>query len=516
MASLVHSASSAPHSSVAVDSFLRPSSPVSFVTQSAFVPIPFSDEREGMIYAIETPGDMIGKPLDLIFRHVMSALSPIWHHIRDLGSLEGCDIFEKDFYFRALKISPDGSGLEVMPLSVMEEFWLACSYEMLTSAFFSSRESAFRINSLMINSSNPFSFTYEGKEHIPVSPRTPHYVLELATRKDGFHSSLIYERLVHRTIYDQWLAHIPEHKESLDSITNFIVKERVVLRANLDRFNHLILNLTGKSPDPKYVLINKLAHKIEAFFIRGSSAYGLTSFVNYHVVQIAQKDEAAFDAIVTAQRTCKAYCRLFEPEFEFRLNSKSKYVAFKMNGWDSFLELLTKTLAAGLILRSKDLDHAIMTWTKAVNVLHAAGCQLNKIDMDQMFCKLGPVSNYQYKIMLSESVPFVDGLLDTKQLAVIFYNLFVKYKLYNDIVGFVDPSTLTSALEAEMVAHCEALKINPEVPGFYHRKLDLIHNLLKGTISLKDFSCEFEKYFNEVHYGVVLPEPTKHLKPGTE
>jgi hypothetical protein len=484
--------------------FLFPKAEVSFVSQSVFEPISFSRAYEGMIYVIETPGPMVGKPLDAIFTHAVQQASPMWHHIKDLTSLEGSPIHDRDFYFRALKFSPCGRGVEVLSLPSMDEFFTGSGYEILTSCFFSDcKLAAFKLNSLIINAASPWSFNYAGLDHVPEVAKRPHYILELSTRKDEFHSSLIFSKILHKSIYDQWISHIPEQKETLDQVVSFVLKNRTMINARLSSVGYLLLNMTAELKDPKYVLINKIGHRIEAFFITGSTAYGLTSFVDYHIIQI--KDETSFDRILTAQSTCKAYCRIFEPSFEFRFNHRSKYIAYKINGWNNFLDLITQTASSGLILRSKDIDHAVMTFIKALVVLHKGGCQLNNLAIDKMFFKDSASSKLEFKIMLSQSIPFVDGREDIKALAVVLYNLWVRYKFYGDIESFIDPLKLTPEIEAEMAAHCEALKANPGVAVAYHKKLEFIPNLLNGSLPLTEFSKQFELYYNQVHFGIAPP-----------
>lgn len=484
--------------------YLFPKTGISFVSHSVIEAITFSCEKQGKIFALETPGDKTPQLMDVIFTYAVGKPAPPWYHIKDLGS-EASEISKKDFYFRAFKVSKCGSGFKVLSLAKTEMLFFNSLYQMLGSCFFS-QEKLPPTNALSIKNGEkaPWMISYEGGCHLLQSgKKKPQYVLELSTAPNNFYDKLIFSKLLHSSVYERWIEHIPEERERLKGILLFISKNQEAISEKLLKENKIIVNISSDPANRVFILMKKIDHKLEAFFVKGDRAYGLTNFSDYQIQHIT--DETGFDRLCKAYQDRRAYCRIFQPEFDFRFTKDSKYVAFKINDWGPLSDAVIAGAAKSFSLRGRDIDHVVMTWVKTLTSLHQGGCELNSCDFSAMFCKAAP-ETMELKIMLTESIPYTDGADTTKSFAFLLYQLWLRYKLLQDISCFSKSIKLTPEFEEAIIRECQALIKSGSIDDYTIKKLTFIQKLFNRSMTLVQFSREFELIYNEFYFGMKTPK----------
>lgn len=462
--------------------------------------VDFIDLSDGKIYLIQGSEK---SPLDALFNKAIGESLSEWVHTKRVKSIKGSLIEGVDCYTRVLELSNSGKAIRPLAVHEMDHFYRGCSSSLgLSSLFRCNKE----VKTLPLTINFKEGVLNYGDHWRPLikNSKLPHYILEMVSPRHPSYLDLLYSnsKIFDKSLYDNASTQIPIPKKRLDEFYKFILDNQEVIKKKLEEKEIYFINLTTDPLDPKYGLINKTAHKIEIFILNNPSVYSLSSYKEYGLEKIS--DEASFFLIQKAQKNSRLSVPFFNPTVSVFLKEGGKYALYKLTDWQSLFEVLsTETVlpiasdpllaSSCVLLPSDSLDPGIVALVRALIVLHEGGAELKSVSIENLCCKVRDISDLKYKILLSEAIPFIDGVKNIKELAVLLYNLWVLYKVDANLSSFIEVTDITADLEKEIIDRCQLLKTNVSLARD-HKKFTFIQKLLKKELSLTAFLKEFEDY----------------------
>jgi hypothetical protein len=467
------------------------------------------DPVDGKIFAIETT-DPSKSIITLLFERLYRRVSqPLWMHSHvtadkgDLPSLKGYN-----FCYRLMKF--DRAGICLSPVNQDEDhsFWLSSSSEIFHSEFFDPAKKAARvIKELSIQILEPFNFIYGGKTYQPEAAR-PSYFLEIVADTNYKVPSILFDRLLHRDYHRQWQLQLPGVNPVLSVVIDLLEKRKIKIFEYLSTRDQLIVPLDDSSNH--YLMINKRAHSVEAFMIYGKRAYCLTNFNHYRLVK--KPPGAGFGLVKEAIDKAPALFSVFEAHFEFPWQVDKSYLAFKLDDWQPIQEKILEIRGtAASYLSAKYIDGAVLTFFRTVNMFHKHGVQLGGFDLNQLYWKKGLEDTASRRMFVIDGAPYADPKADLRSLAVVAYNLWVRYLIKTKFTFFIKEE-IDDGLIAQIITEIKGYIDSKVLTPFAERKFSVLLAFVEGKASIQETTFELDKIFQEEHFGfkmalVFRPEP---------